>query len=118
MTGETEHSFEQDLMRTIQQRIVAMAGAVNSGLIRGPDYDAQIKIPRGVMDAIYASIKWDDVLALIKPQIAQIVADRIVVAMTTELTGDVKKVMSSQETRTKLRGLVMEGLGLNGAANT
>lgn len=101
-------TFEQEISLAARRSIVK---AINSGEWLKPDYQQRVSWPAALAQKAYASIDYDEVMRHLKPKINEMVADRIAAALSQELTNDVKRVLSHEPTRLRLRLAVMNALG-------
>lgn len=104
---DLETSFEKEILRAAKHSIVKM---FNEGNFVMPDYANRLKVPTDLVNRVYGLIDYDLVIAALRPRINDMVADRIAAALSQELTNDVKKVLSHEPTRLRLRLAVMNEL--------
>jgi hypothetical protein len=104
---ENRLTFEQEILRAARHSIVKM---FNEGSFVMPDYANRMKVPTDLVTRVYGLIDYDTVIQILRPKINEMIADRIAAAMSQELTGDVKKVLSHEPTRLRLRLAVMNEL--------
>lgn len=102
-----EQTFEQAIVAAARHSIVKM---FTDGALIAPDYANRLKVPPDLVQRVYALIDYDEVMAHLRPKINELVADRIAAALSQELTNDIKKVLSHEPTRLRLRLAVMNVL--------
>lgn len=107
MSNEQEQ-FEKDLVQAARNSILKLFSG-DSSLVM-PDYANRIKLPAGLVQKIYDLIDYGEVMTLLRPKINELVADRIAAALSQELTNDVKRILSHEPTRLRLRLAVMQAL--------
>jgi hypothetical protein len=107
MAEENEDSFAQAIMNAARRSIVKM---FNEGSFIMPDYANRLKVPSDLVNRVYGLIDYETVIEILRPKINEMVADRIAAALSQELTGDVKKVLSHEPTRMRLRFAVLSAL--------
>jgi tyrosine-protein phosphatase YwqE len=96
-------SVEQTLIELATQSVIAL---FKNGDVIMPDYHNRIKIPSDLVQRIYSQINQDEVVRIMGTQINEMVATKITNAMVTEITSDVKHVLSHAPTRERLRLVV------------
>lgn len=99
--------FEKTIMEAAQRSVVKM---FNEGNLVMPDYANRVKIPPEFVSQVYALIDWQAVLESLRPKINEFVATKITHAMTEELGNDVKRILSHEPTRLRLRMVVASEL--------
>lgn len=65
-----------------------------------------VKLPKVMLTELLGQIDMDRVRGLLKHKLENLVADKIMNAMTTEITNDVKHVLSDGALRAEIRDLV------------
>ena len=101
--------FEQDVLNAAKRSVVKL---FSEQALIAPDYANRVKIPADLVQRVYGLIDYDEVIAALKPKMADMVADRIAAALSQELTNDVKRVLSHEPTRFRLRAAVLRVLDL------
>jgi hypothetical protein len=96
-------SVEQTLIDAATESVISL---FKRGDLLMPDYHNRVKIPADLVQRIYAQIDHDKVVRIMGDQINEMVATKITNAMVTEITGDVKHVLSHGPTRERLRLVV------------
>lgn len=99
-----EQTFEQELIAAARRSLVKL---FTDGSMVTPDYANRLKVPADLVQRVYSLIDYDEVMKHLRPKINELVADRIAAALSQELTNDVKKVLSHEPTRLRLRLAVM-----------
>lgn len=108
MKKNTDETFGRDLLEAAKRSLVK---SFADGTFILPDYANRMKIPSDLTAKVYGLINYDEVIAILRPKINELVADRIAAALSQELTNDVKKVLSHEPTRLRLRTAVVNVLG-------
>jgi len=98
----SDSNFETAVLNAAKSSVVKL---FEQGLLM-PDYANRVKIPPALVEQVYQLIDWNSVLEILRPKINELVAVKITHAMSEELTGDVKRVLSHEPTRLRLRNLV------------
>lgn len=93
-------TFEEQLMQSMQQKILKEIKSTNFIQI---EYGQRQRIPDKLIEQVWQSIKWDEVIEQIRPTIQTKICNSIVGAMETETKTDVKKLLSVDGVRQKLR---------------
>jgi len=104
---EQQRDFETEVLNAAKNSIVKMFA---DGSLIGPDYANRIKVPADLTQRVYDLIDYEAVLAILRPKVIEMVADRIAAALSQELTTDVKKVLAHEPTRMRLRAVVLREL--------
>jgi hypothetical protein len=100
---ETEASIEK---RLLEAALHAVIKALKNDGILVPNYSRRMEIPQDIIERIYNQIDYNKVVAIMGAQINEMVATKITATMTTEITSDVKSVLSHGPTRERLRTVV------------
>lgn len=103
----SEQTLEQEIVSAARRSIVKL---FTDGSMIAPDYANRLKVPTDLVQRVYALIDYDEVMTHLRPKINELVADRITAALAQELTTDVKKILSHEPTRLRLRLAVMNVL--------
>lgn len=93
-------TFEEELMRSIKYRIL---DEVKKTDYTRPNYNDRKVIPRELINQIWESINWSEVIDQIRPDIQTRIARVIVGSMGTELKTDIKKLLAVEGVRERLR---------------
>lgn len=102
-----EQTFEEAIVAAARHSIIKM---FTDGAMIAPDYANRLKIPADLVQRAYNLIDYDEVMSRLRPHINELVAERIAAALAQELTNDVKKILSHEPTRLRLRLAVMNVL--------
>lgn len=108
-------SFTENLVAQIQRSLIKKIG---SGEWLTWDYAARPKIPGDLLHRLYNMVDMDRVLELAVANLEQKIADKLIVALTTEVNNDVKRVMGNEELREELRGVIREKLKAHNLGDT
>ena len=73
-----------------------------------PDYVNRIRLPRDMMNEVWAMVDRDALKLKLKERIEQELADRIVNQIAAELATDIKQILSVPERREAIRSLARE----------
>jgi hypothetical protein len=92
--------FENDVLDAAKRSVVKL---FESGVMMAPDFHNRVQIPSDLAQKVYGLVDYEAVLDALRPKINDIVATKITHALTEELTNDVKKLLSHEPTRTRLR---------------
>ena len=95
-----EKTFEERLVQEIQNSV--LSSIKNQDLIM-PSYESRRKLPQHYLDDLWASIDWDNVIKTVKPEMEKRICNAIVGNMESEIKTDIKKLMSIEGVREKLR---------------
>ncbi len=93
-------TLEEDLQEAMRDSLVKL---IRSGDWCKIDYAARVPLDATFLRRIQASVNMDNVLGLIVERVEKHIADSIYNAMATEITTDVKKIMSNTELREDIR---------------
>lgn len=93
-------SFEDRMALAIKNKIISEIQ--NIDLIK-MDYSQKSTIPQKFIDQIWKSLDWDVIIEQIKPNIETRICNSIVASMETEVKTDIKKLLSIDGVRQKLR---------------
>jgi len=104
-----EPTFEEAIVAAAKHSIVKL---FSDGNMIAPDYANRIKVPPELTQKVYDLVDYEAVLAILRPKVIEMVADRIASALSQELTTDVKKVLSHEPTRMRLRAVVLREIDL------
>lgn len=92
--------FEEQMLQTIQQKLLK---EIKETSFTKLDYNQRFAIPQGMLDKLWKSVNWDEVIEQIRPQIQTRICNTVVGAMESEIKTDVKKLLSVDGVRQKLR---------------
>lgn len=104
-TKPIEH-FSEDILQALQHGIVKSIEQQATSLVTLPPYNQRPTLPADVVQKVYALINVDQVLDSLRAEINERVATMICQNMLEELKTDVKKVLSHEPTRLRLRMIV------------
>lgn len=102
-----EKTFDEEIVAAARRSIIKL---FTDGTMIAPDYANRLKIPANLVERAYSLIDYDEVMSRLRPHINELVAERIAAALSQELTNDVKKILSHEPTRLRLRLAVMQAL--------
>lgn len=97
--------FEREIVAAAKASIIKL---FRDGGVVAPDYANRVKVPADLANRVYALIDYEQVLTELRPMINQMVADTIVASIASELKVDVKKALSHEPTRLRLRAVVSQ----------
>lgn len=95
------------LVQAFEESLVKM---IREGALLQPDYANRIKIDAAFVKEVYNQIDFNGVMAKLKPMLEERCAELILAAMATEITSDVKQLLSHKERREMLRSIVRENM--------
>lgn len=93
-------NFEDKMTLAIKDKIISEIQKID--LIK-MDYRQKSTIPQEFINQIWDSLDWDEIIEQIKPQIETRICNSIVAGMETEVKTDIKKLLSVDGVRQKLR---------------
>jgi len=93
-------NFEETIVRNIKQKILQDTNKLEFGMAY---FKTDKKFPEEVINKIWDSIDWEDVIETIKPEIHKRICNTVIASIETELKTDVKKVLSIKSVREQLR---------------
>ena len=93
-------SFEKDLVSIIQKKIISDVAKAEFVKV---DYQSRKQMPNEFVSRIWESIDWNEVIEAIRPEMQRRICNALIGAMETEIKTDVKKVLSVQGVREKIR---------------
>lgn len=102
--------FEQAVKTAAEKAVLKM---ISEGSWVAPDYNNRFKMPKEMMEDIWALVDQDRLKQKMAERIEEELADRIINLMAAEIATDVKQILSVKERRESLRNLArqhMEGL--------
>ena len=93
-------NFEEQLIQKIQNRILGEIASLNLVKV---DYQDRYNLPKDFVEKAWTSLDWDKVLTNVKQEMERRVCNAIIGNMETEIKTDIKKLMSVDGFREKLR---------------
>lgn len=94
------NKFEEDIAQSIRNSVLA---EIKKTAFLNLQYSERKHIPSHILDDLWGSIKWDEVLEEIRPMVQTRICNSIVASMETELKTDIKSLLSVDGVRQKLR---------------
>lgn len=110
LKGKKMTDFEQAVKAAAEKAVLKM---ISEGSWVAPDYNNRFKMPKEMMEDIWALVDQDRLKQKMAERIEEELADRIINLMAAEISTDVKQILSVKERRESLRNLArqhMEGL--------
>ena len=95
-----ELTFEEQIAREIRNSVLK---EVQSTAFLRLQYEQRKVLPEGMLDKLWDSVNWDEVLEQIRPAIQTRICNTVIGAMETEVKTDVKSLLSVEGVRQKLR---------------
>lgn len=92
--------FEDKVAEAIQKKILK---EIESTSFTRIDHNQKSFLPPEIVERVWESINWDDVVNELTPKIQTRICNTIVGSMETEVKTDVKKLLSVDSVREKLR---------------
>lgn len=99
------NTFEQDLVKAVQDAILKQVR--DNGFVSLP-YEQRIKVDGALLREAYANINREMVSAQITAIIEERLSDLIWNALATELSNDVKQILSNRELREEVRAVLRD----------
>ena len=93
-------AFEKEIQDKIRLKILNEIGKHDYTKI---DYYDKKQIPKEVIEKIWQSVNWDEVIEEIRPHIQKRISNSIIGAMETELKTDIKKLLAVEGVREKIK---------------
>jgi len=93
-------SFEDQMIKALKSNVIR---ELNKTPIVSVSYKDRRDVPKDVIDKVWSSINWDEVIEDIRPQIQLRICNSIIGSMETELKTDIKKVLGAEGVRQRLR---------------
>ncbi len=100
---QQQQTFEQATMQAVQQSICDF---LRKGEWIRFDYGQKIQFGAEFIRQIHSQVDMGKVLAIVKGQVEQKIADGMLNAMATEIATDVKSIMSNRELREDIRAVI------------
>ena len=97
--------FEMDVMQAIRKSLVE---AITKGNWVQIPYESRPTIPASRLRSIYEQIDFVRVQAMCIERVEEMVADKIIHSLATEVATDVKKIMCNTELREDLRAILRD----------
>lgn len=98
-------TFEQDLVKAVQDAILKQVR--DNGFVSLP-YEQRVKVDGALLREAYANINREMVSARITAIIEERLSDLIWNALATELSNDVKQILSNRELREEVRAVLRD----------
>lgn len=95
-------NFEEQFKQAVSNKILKEISQTDL-LQGGIPYQQRKEVPGNVIDQIWESINWQEVIDTVRPQIQTRICNSIVASMETETKTDIKKLLSVDGVRQKLR---------------
>lgn len=99
--------FTKAMVSQIQK---TMLKHLSNGSLFEIDYHNRPKIPGSLLQKLYQRINMETVLEIATNKLEEKIADKIIVALSTEFTNDIKQIMSNRELREELRAVIRQKL--------
>lgn len=93
-------SFEKEIIELMKNRVI---NEIQDTSFIKIDYNHRKSIPDEYINKLWDSIDWNEVLESVKPEIQKRVCNSILGSMETEIKTDVKKILSVQGVRERIR---------------
>ena len=93
-------TFEERISQEIQRSVL---DEIRKNCFLKLQYQQRQVLPEGIMENLWNSVDWSEVIQQLKPEMEKRICNSILGAMETEIKTDVKKVMSIDGVRQKLR---------------
>lgn len=93
-------NFEEQLMQRVMQKILQ---DVKTNTFIKMNYSYARAMPDTMLDKLWDSINWEEVIEQVRPAIQTRICNSIIGAMETEIKTDIKKVLSVDGVRQRLR---------------
>lgn len=71
------------------------------------DYASRVQLPGSELQKMYAAVDMEKVRARVTSKIEEMIADKILHAMATEVSTDVKKILCDKKLRSEIRATVL-----------
>ncbi len=97
--------FEMDVMHAIRQSLIK---AITGGNWVQIPYEGRPTIPVSRLRSIFEQIDWVRVQAMCVERVEEMVAEKIMLSMATEVANDVKQIMCNKELREDLRATLRD----------
>lgn len=94
--------FEEQLANAVKSKMLSEISQTNL-LQGGIPYEQRKQIPGAVVADLWDSINWSEVIETVRPEIQRRICNAIVGAMETETKTDIKKLLSVEGVRERLR---------------
>ena len=92
--------FEKELLKTMRQKILKDVSQIQIFAI---DYHQRQSFPQEILDKLWSSINWNEVIEQVRPTIQTRICNTIIGSMETELKTDIKRLLAIEGVRQKLR---------------
>jgi hypothetical protein len=97
---EMKMTFEEQVLQAMKQKVL---DEIKDTSFTKLDYGQRTTLPSGLMDKLWSSINWDEVVEQVRPAIQVRICNAIIGAMETETKTDIKKLLAVDGVRQKLR---------------
>ncbi len=93
-------TFEEQIAKEIQNSVLR---EIKTNSFLRLQYDQKKILPDGVLDKLWTAVDWDEVIEVVRPEVQKRICNTVIGAMEAEIKTDVKKLLSIQGVREKLR---------------
>jgi hypothetical protein len=97
---KNEQSFEDQMIQEMKNKV--LKDVKNTSLIQ-ENYNNRKPLPPAILDRLWGSIDWNEVIEEVRPEIQRRICNTIVASMETETKTDIKKLLSIDGVRQRLR---------------
>ena len=95
-----KETFEQQLLEDIKRKII---NEINTTDILRISYNDKFPLPDAFVEKAWRSLDWDNIISMVKEKMETRICNAIIGGMETEIKTDIKKIMSVDGVRQKLR---------------
>ena len=92
--------FEDKIIEEIRKSVL---NEIKTNSFLKLQYDRKQILPDGIIERLWESVNWDEVIEEIRPNIQTKICNKIIGSMETELKTDIKNILSIDGVRQKLR---------------
>lgn len=103
MTKKAELSFEEMMLQSVQHTVIDF---IRKGDWLKLDYNAKINVDTAWLREMHSRVDMAEVMAIVKEQVEQKIADGIMNSMAQEVANDVKSIMCNKELREDIRSII------------
>ena len=93
-------TFEEQMLQAIKQKVLKK---IKDTAFTKLDYNQRATLPQELVDKLWASVDWNEVVEQVRPAMQARICNSIVGAMETEIKTDTKKLLAVDGVRQKLR---------------
>ena len=93
-------NFEESIAQAIRNSVIK---EIKEKSFLNLHYSERKPLPDHILDKLWDSVDWDEVLEEIRPKVQTRICNMIVASMETELKTDIKSLLSVDGVRQKLR---------------